>query len=462
MKTNNHIFTCAFDNDNQALIPEVWATEALMLLWENTVILPTVHRDFDNLVAHQGELVHAHKPAKFESERKVDGDDITIQDATATDIQVKMDFHSHTSFMIYDGERSKAFKDLVELYLGPAVESISQEVDEILAAQKYQFMDNMVGQLGTPLTAQTLIDIGLKFNLNNVPQRNRFFMQSPTMQADLQGEQLFTDASQVGDDGTALRNGSIGIKYGIINVMSQNMTQVPTCTLDEEGAVNNLAGYPAGTTTLTVDGFTGGLSAGQWLTIAGDDRPREIQSAGASPTTTITLKTAIDFAVEDGAVVRVCQFAPSVSNNPEVSGTYPAGWTKRIAIDGSVQAQKGQLVSTNAGAKYGLIGGKNTSSSIKLDHGLEDSLSYDTHVLGFGPSGDYGMAYTPNAIAFVSRPLVLPEGGTGAQSAVMNYKGLAIRVTMSYDARKQGTIVTIDLLHGVKVIDKDQGILVLR
>lgn len=462
MKAQIGVFTCAFDNDNQALIPEVWATEALMLLWENTVILPTVHRDFENLVARQGELVHAHKPAKFESERKVDGDDITIQDATATDVQVKMDFHSHTSFMIYDGERSKAFKDLIELYLSPAVESIAQEIDEILAAQKYQFMDNMVGQLGTALTAQTLIDIGLKFNLNNVPQMGRWFMQSPTMTADLQAVKLFTDASQVGDDGTALREGSVGIKYGINNVMSQNMAQVPLPSSAQTIEVNNLGGYPAGTATLTVDGsLSAALVAGQWLTIAGDARPRQIvSSTGGTTPTEIVITPAIETAVLNDADIVVYDTAKIGE-----ASSYPAGWTKRFTTTAYGSAPtKGQMVSFagSGGQVAALIGGKNTTTSLKIDQSFDTGYTFNVTDVNTGPSGDYGMAYTKNAIAFVSRPLVLPENAQGVQSAVMDYKGLAIRVTMSYDARKQGTIVTLDLLHGVKVIDKDQGILVLR
>lgn len=453
------VFNCAFanDNDNEVLKAPVWAMEALMQLHENSVMLPTVHRDFEDKIAKQGQVVVAHRPCKFESERKVDGDSLVVQDATATEVDVRMDFHSYTSFMIFDGEQSKAFKDLVALYLTPAVESMSQEIDEILCGQKYKFKTT-VGQLGTKLTADTLVDISETFNLNLVPSKGRFFVMSPTMEADLQKEELFTAASQVGDDGTALRLGSLGVKYGIANVMSQNMSRVAETTAKRTGAINKAGGYSEGTNVLAVDGFSAIIVAGSWCKIAGDDRPRRITAAvgGATPTS-VTLEQPIDFPVADNAVVTV--YTPGAVN--KASG-YAANYTKRVDIDGlTVAPRKGQLVSFGATGQIGAaIGIKNTTTSLKLDSGLETSTA-DNTTIGVGPGGEYGMAYTRNAIAFVSRPLVLPPEGT-VRSAVVEYKGLGLRVTMAYDPYKQGTLVTVDLLHGSKVIDENQGMLVVR
>ena len=121
-----------FANDNDAMIPEIWAQEALMILEANMVAANLVYRDFENEVASFGDTVNAHRPGSFVANRKVDGDAVTNQDASTTNVPVKLDQHLHVSFMIYDGEESKSFKDLVELYLKPALIAQSQGLDQVV------------------------------------------------------------------------------------------------------------------------------------------------------------------------------------------------------------------------------------------------------------------------------------------------------------------------------------------
>lgn len=452
-------FQPTFDNDNSALIPEQWAMESLLVLFENTVHLPLVHTDYSSEVAKQGEVVHTSKPAKFEMERKEDGDDVIIQDATSAGVDIRLDFHTHTTFMIFDGERSKSFKDLVALYLEPAIQSAAQEIDEAIAAQKFQFIENMVGKLGTSLTKASLVQINKTMNANMVPKTDRYFTMSPEMEANLLDELLFTDASQVGDDGTALREASIGKKFGLWNILSQNMNTVDPMTVVVNGAVNNAGGYLKGTKTLTVDGFSAAIPSGSWITIEGDDRPRRVVSTvgGATPTS-ITLELAIEFNVVDDAVITV--YPGGAIDN---ATGYKQYFTKRMTVDGLTDTpQQGQLLSFGVnGQKHALIGHKNTTTSIKLDQSTQAALSNDDPFF-LGPDGDFGFAFHRNAVAFISRPLVEPPAGTGVQSSVQEYNGVGIRITMAYDYRKQGTAVTVDMLWGVKALDTSLGCLVVR
>lgn len=451
-------FVATFANDNAALIPERWAMEALLVLHENVVHLPLVHTDYANEVAEHGEVIHTHRPAKFEMERKVDGDDITIQDAKSSKVDIRLDFHSHTSFMIFDGERSKAFKDLIELYITPAMQSAAQEIDEVIGAQKYQFIANMVGKIGTAITKSTLVQINKVMNTNNVPQADRYFSMTPEMEANLLDELLFTDASQVGDDGTALREASIGKKFGLWNLMSQNMTTVDAMASAVTGAINNVGGYLKGATVLTVDGFGAAIANGSYLTVAGDNRPRRVVSTvGGGTPTQITIDTGLDTLVADDAVVTI--YPSGAINN---AAGYAQYYTKRMTVDGLTDApQKGQLLAFAGTQKHGLIGNLNTTTSIKLDQATQVALADDAAFF-LGPDGDFGMAFHRNAIAFISRPLVLPPTNSGVQAAVVDYKGVGIRVTMAYDYKKQGTAVTVDLLWGIKTLDDNLGVLVLR
>ena len=77
------------------------------------------------------------------------------------------------------------------------------------------------------------------------------------------------------------------------------------------------------------------------------------------------------------------------------------------------------------------------------------------------PTGNYGFAFNRNCMAFVSRPLAQPMAGSGVLSAIANYNGIGVRVCLSYDPYKQGHLVTVDLLCGVKVLDEKLGAVLL-
>ena len=118
-------------NSLDAFIPELWANESVAILVENMVVANLVHRNFSNQVARFGDIVHTRQQAEFIAKRKVNDDDVTVQNAEATDIQVPLDQHLHTSFMIKDGEESKSFKELTDTYLAPAVLSIARAIDPL-------------------------------------------------------------------------------------------------------------------------------------------------------------------------------------------------------------------------------------------------------------------------------------------------------------------------------------------
>ena len=59
------------------------------------------------------------------------------------------------------------------------------------------------------------------------------------------------------------------------------------------------------------------------------------------------------------------------------------------------------------------------------------------------------------------RPLALPRAGAGAISGLANYNNLSIRTVITYDGNKQGHLVTLDFLAGIKVLDTDLGAVML-
>ncbi|RLC68879.1 MAG: hypothetical protein DRH97_01715 [Chloroflexi bacterium] len=464
------------NTENDPFIPEVWANESIAILVENLVAANLVHRDFENLIARFGDVINTRKPAEFTANRKTDYEDVTIQTPEATNVQVKLDQHYHVSFMIKDGEDSVAFKDLVGEYLEPAVIAIAQAVDKVILGQHAQFTTtnaNVAGKLGL-LSSSTakdyILDTRKVLNDLKCPMTGRRFIVGSDAETSILKADDFTSAEKVGDSGTALREASIGFKLGFDFFMDQNMseyTNTDTGTADDvDGAV------PAGTTSLNMtDGSV--VTVGDMITIAGDMTPQRIVTVS---TNAITISPGLRYAVEDAAVITVYdsglidqdQTTLADGGTASVAG-YRLGWHKGIVLDSIKTAPDvnvGQQIFISesaslsaAGNTYTIISVDSTGSAtatVQLDRPLEAAVP-DNAIVSLYPSGNYNFAFNRNAIAFVSRPLAMPRAGTGALAATVSYEGIGLRVCITYDGTRQGHLVTVDLLCGVKVLDKQYG-----
>lgn len=446
-------------NSLDAFYPEVWANEALMVVERDAMMLHLVHRDFENVIAKQGDVVNTRKPASFTPQRKDIDDDVTVQSASATNVQVPLDQLLHTSFIIRDGELSYSFQSLVEMYLVPAMEAIVSGAEQVITGEVYQFQTYLRGKFGTDLTAASLTDMRDVLN-GRAPKIGRNLVLTSGQEKNLLDVEKLTTADKIGDDGTALQEGFLGRKYGF-NIFESDYMPSVAATDVVTGAVNYASGYAAGTTAITVNGLSAAILPGTWCTIAGDMTPQMITgSTGGATPTAIAITPGLRNAVVHTAVLTM--YAPLQAN---LLAGYAAGYSKAIAVDNATKIPAaGQMVTqgaTSAYVPYAVFQGSTpTATSVQLTRGLASTLANDA-VLGLGPAGDYGLAFHRNAIAFVSRPLIQVPSDMGVRQAVVSYKGLSLRVSMQYQGRGQGLLVTIDMLCGVKTLDTTLGALLI-
>lgn len=447
-----------FGNDVDAYTPELWANESLMILEDNIVAASLVHRDFEPIIANFGDTVNTRRPASFTAYRKDVADDVTQQDATATNVAVPLDQHVHVSFLIKDVEQSKSFKNLVEEFLVPAMIAQAKFVDQVVIGQYPQFLANSVGAL-SGLTSSTAKDYMLsarnKLNVNKAPEGGRNLLWTPNSETEALKQQLFLDASQVGDGGMALKEAALGRKLGFTNYMSQLMGSVSTANVDTvTGAINNVAGYPIGTTSLTVDGLSAAITAGTWFKVGGRAYQVVSTTGGSTPTAITIASPGLTAAVVNDDAITISD--PGAVNL--VAG-YAAGYSKSIIVDGFTNMPTpGQFVTFGSTTtKYTVI--QTTSTTITLDRPLVAGIANDDTV-NPGPVGEYNFGFRREAIALVVRPLALPPAGM-VRSAVVNNRGLSMRATIDYDSKAQGTRVTLDMLLGIKVLDTNLGVVML-
>jgi P22 coat protein - gene protein 5 len=467
MILNSQPFATFYDNNIDPFIPELWANESLAILEENMVATALVHRDFEPEFAKYGDIVHTRRPGEFVAKRKVPTDDVTVQDATATDVQVPLNQHIHVSFLIRDGEESKSFKDLIETYLAPAMLAQSRILDRVVLGQYPQFMGlNSYGGLGT-LSANNGQDrvLGTRniMNRNKAYMDNRQMILSPNTETTFLNLALFTQAQQVGDDGTALREAWLGRKFGYNMYMAQNMSDVAATQTTQVGAINHSGGYTKSTTTILVNTFSSAISTGQWFSVAGDDSPQQVISTvgGATPTS-ITFAPGLRAAVANSAAVTVIQ------GGTTLNASYAIGWSKDIAWTGGSTPIVGQFVTFTAtsGAigltnpAYSITEVDTVGSTILLDRPLDVAVTSGDRI-NYGPPGSYNLAFHRNAMSLVVRPLAMPRAGTGALSAVVNHNDLSMRATITYHGTKQGHLVTLDMLCGIAILDTNLGAVLL-
>ena len=73
------------------------------------------------------------------------------------------------------------------------------------------------------------------------------------------------------------------------------------------------------------------------------------------------------------------------------------------------------------------------------------------------PTTEVGVAFHETAFAFASAPLELAPGSF---ASVQTYNGISIRVAYQYDINQKKTIVSLDTLYGVTVLDANRACLV--
>ena len=443
-------FAACYDNNLDAYIPELWAQEGLAILEENMVMANLVHRDFENEIAKFGDVVNTRKPGEFKVRRKVDGTVLAHQDATATNVPVPLDQWFYESFIIRDGEGSKSFQELKDIYLHPAMLSIARGVDRCLLGRIHAFLggpQNRIGRLGCldeTNAKDYVLDAREVLNVNKAPLDGRRLVMSPTAETAMLKTELFVAAQKRGDGGAALTTATLGTILGFDTFMCQNVN-CPSSADSEPLALTGAeaAGY-AGALNVTITG-----TAGEFVNVAGNDQPTWMADA---TTGAIVLNEPLKYGVTDAAVVthyKKCAAAAS----------YVAGYSQALTLSGYTAGkapQVGQLLAfgTGAGRKvYTIIESEDAGSTcaVALDRPLELAVTAADPAFP-GPTGSMNLAFHRDSLALVTRPLALPDSRMGVMAAVVPHNGIGMRVLMQYDINAGGTVVNCDILAGVAVL----------
>ena len=288
--------------------------------------------------------MNTRQPGEFKIRRKTDGTTLTQQDATAQNVPVPLDQWFYSSFVIRDGEGSKSFQELKDIYLQPAMLTIARGVDRALLGRVHAFLggpSNRIGRLGALSAANAkdyVLDARERLNVNKAPMDGRRLVMAPTAETAMLKTDIFLKANERGDGGTALENATLGRILGFDTFMCQNVNSVLSADSEALSLTEpHAAGY-ASTLEIVITG-----TAGEFLVVAGNDQPTYMTDATSGA---VVLSEALKYGVEDNAVVT--HYKKCAAN-----AGYAAGYSKGVVVKSYTAGkapQVGQLVAFGTGA----------------------------------------------------------------------------------------------------------------
>ena len=203
---------------NTFLTPDIIAREALMVLRNNAVMANLVHRDYSDEFANGvGDTITIRKPATFAA-KEYNGA-IEVQDATESGISVKMDKHLDVSFAVTSKQLSMSIEDFSAQLLVPAMQAFADKIDQYLLGLKADITNSVPA---TETVQDDVVDARAFLTKAAAPLADRRFVYGSDLETKLLKTDLFVSAEKVGDEGTALREASLGRKYGMDFYVDQN------------------------------------------------------------------------------------------------------------------------------------------------------------------------------------------------------------------------------------------------
>lgn len=206
---------------NTILTPDIIAREALMVLRNNAVMANLVHRDYsDEFVAGVGSKISIRKPAAFVANEFTG--EINVQDATEEKVDITIDKHLDVSFAVTSEQMTLDIEDFSKQLLVPAMQAFADKIDKYLIGLEAD-ITNRVAHADGAFAPADIVAARKYLTDGAAPLTERRFVIGSQADADLISSELFISAEKVGDNGTALREASLGRKFGFDIYTDQNI-----------------------------------------------------------------------------------------------------------------------------------------------------------------------------------------------------------------------------------------------
>lgn len=224
-------------------IPELWSARLLYALEKSHVATNLVNRNYEGVIANQGDTVHINSIGAITVKDYTKNTDIAAPDAlTTTDQSLVIDQCKYFNFQVDDVDKVQAAGDLIDTAMGRAAYALADVSDAFLLKTIANGVAsaNKIGAKAT-LTALTasnvyenIVKMRTLLDKANVPTTGRTIVVPPEVYALLLLDDRFAKSGS--DSGqNALLNGMVGRVAGFDVFMSNN------CVSGTDGGSGNTA-----------------------------------------------------------------------------------------------------------------------------------------------------------------------------------------------------------------------------
>jgi N4-gp56 family major capsid protein len=221
-------------------IPEIWSDEVIAAYKSNLVMAPLVTKM--SFKGKKGDTLHIPKPSRGVASAKATETQVTLQQATESEVAVLINKHYEYSRFIEDITEVQALASLRKFYTADAGYALAKRVDSDLLALgrgvkggdgTIAYDKAVIGSDGstfyTGSNEAALTDAAIRKVIQtlddaDVPMDGRYLVIPPVARNTLMGLARFTEQSFTGEaaGGNTIRNGQIGDVYGVKVFVSTN------------------------------------------------------------------------------------------------------------------------------------------------------------------------------------------------------------------------------------------------
>ena len=212
-------------------IPELWGARLLYALEKAHVATNLVNRNYEGLIANQGDTVHINSIGAITVSDYTKNADISDPAAlTTTDQTLVIDQAKYFNFQVDDVDKAQAAGDLVDTAMGRAAYALADVADAYLLKEiaAGAAAANTVGAISGPIALtstnvyENIVKVRTKLDKANVPNTGRTIVVPPEVYALLLMDDRFAkNTATAGQD--ALINGLVGRVAGFDVYMSNNV-----------------------------------------------------------------------------------------------------------------------------------------------------------------------------------------------------------------------------------------------
>ena len=212
-------------------IPELWSARLLYALEKSHVATNLVNRNYEGVIANQGDTVHINSIGAITVKDYTKNTDIAAPDAlTTTDQSLVIDQCKYFNFQVDDVDKVQAAGDLIDTAMGRAAYALADTSDAFLlkTIAAGAAAGNTVGSASAPVALtkdnvyENIVKLRTKLDKANVPNTGRTLVVPPEVYALLLMDDRFAKSSATsGQD--ALLNGQVGRVAGFTVFMSNNV-----------------------------------------------------------------------------------------------------------------------------------------------------------------------------------------------------------------------------------------------